>query len=101
MEFYHICVVFCLIGSFFLLFIGSLCLNQYPYLRLDCSARVREEPHPGWTCIYASGIYLSILLLMFLYKFYSKTQTLHYSDNSSASSDEDEPLVKYENKKFR
>lgn len=38
---------------------------------------------------------------MFLYKFYSKTQTLHYSDNSSASSDEDEPLVKYENKKFR
>ena len=101
MELYHICVVFCLIGSFFLLFIGSLCLNQYPYLRLDCSARVREEPHPGWTCMYASGIYLSIILIMFLYKTYGRSQTLLNFNNLSASSDEDEPLVKYERKKIR
>lgn len=101
MELYHVCVMFCLLGSFFLLFIGSLCINQYPYLRLDCSARLREEPHPGWTCIYAAGLYLTIILFMWLYRTYGRTQTLLHWDNSSTSSDEDEPLVKYEKKKFR
>jgi hypothetical protein len=88
------------------LFIGTLCINEYEYLRLDCASssyppRSTDLNHPGWTAIYASSIYLLILILLWAYRNYGRVYPKYDWEKSSTSSDEDEPLVKYENKKFR
>jgi hypothetical protein len=89
----------------YLLFIGTLCLNGYKYLRLECpppnDKSEGNEPHPGWTCIYAAGLYLMIIVLIILYRSYNRKRRDLYLENNSTSSDEDEPLVKFERKKFR
>lgn len=99
MESHIFCIGFCLIGSIYLLILGTLFLTEYKYL-----PRIPPDPnmpHPGWTCIYASGLYLMIIILIFLYRAYKPKNSYYAWDPNTSSSDEDEPLVKFERKKFR
>ena len=96
---FYYCIGVSAIGSAFLLYIAILLFIDYEFIsfthgKQEKSKRSLSNTDLGWTCIYASGIYISFILSLFLYKFFRNKKRIINWDQLNTSSDDESNIFK-------
>lgn len=96
-AFYN-CIGISAIGSIFLLFIAILFFIDYEFITFTPGKKDKKgtlsKPDQGLTCIYASGIYISIILSLILYRSFNLRYKKQNWDQLNTSSDDESDIFK-------
>lgn len=95
----YYCLAISIAGSLFLLFIGALCFIDYEYIALSNKNNknikgVYSTSDLGWTCMYAAGLYITISMLLLIYKAYKLRENSQLWSRLDSSSDEEITFTK-------